>query len=732
MHLKHNFQNNLISALSGKITIKIPALILFIALPVVSFFCLSGTCLAIEISEGLNLDGQKIISYKMTNTVDNNELKQNLKINLKGNINDNLKTDLKIDDSLNSKVEKIKFEYNNNNNLNLELGDINFNGINQFSRNDRKVMGLLANINGGEKKVDSKQPEVTLLCTFESAKPCSDKFIGEGRPGPFKLSNEKIMVLSERVYIDGVQKNRNIDYGIDCENGILTFNEDIQLGCEIYITYNIDTGFDNVNRYSVGAFTQAASSEKGNTKIGVIRSGESSKNTNETKSSLTEFNLNQSLKLNEKLITNLEYAHSFKEGQSYDNSSQNGSAIALNTKLTGRIVDTNLRLSSVDPQYSPYHYGYVKPEKTAEFSFDLHPDKSEELNVFNKINGSVGVLKKEQFESSKTSTGDLNDDDKFFGKFLYNFDENIAITTNFNKTPTGSDLKDLKILSKSSKLNIENTVTSQRRNGGSDELNSMSFKAYSFPIKKNVYFVEYNDSALKTYSKLKEENNDVNFKVKRKVNQDLSLNYSLMDSRRIDYTNSEQKISENRAGVDYSMSRNTLLTGQLAKRYEKRTFAYEPKADLNGFLLGARYSPLDFLKVLLKREFWGTDMTARNINFNKIEDSLKVILASHNSPYSLELKGGLKSPEYDIESGAKREKSAQYGAQFNVRALNKIRFTSEITKKDESGVTGVDTLNTREEIKYKVNDDIDFSMNYEKEHSIFKNISTAFRLEARL
>ena len=189
---------------------------------------------------------------------------------------------------------------------------------------------------------------------------------------------------------------------------------------------------------------------------------------------------------------------------------------------------------------------------------------------------------------------------------------------------------------------------------------------------------------------------------------------------------------ENRAGVDYSLGRSALLTGQLAKRREKRTFAYEPEADLNGFLFGARYSPLDFMKVLLKREFWGTEMTARNINFNKIEDSLKIILASHNSPYSLELKGGLKSPEYDIESGAKREKSALYGAQFNLRALNKIKFTSEITKKDESGMTGIDTLNTREEIKYKVNDDVDFSMNYEKEHSLFKNITTAFRLEARL
>ncbi|HNY11110.1 MAG TPA: hypothetical protein PKK26_05915 [Candidatus Wallbacteria bacterium] len=687
------------------------------------FQSIAGICLAVELADGLNLDGQKVISYKLSNSAENNQVKQNLKVNLKGNINENITTDLKIDDSLSEKVERMRFEYSGEK-LQLELGDINFSGITGFSRSEKKMRGLVANLNG---ITSDKDQNLTFLCTYENGRPAKDQFTGEGRCGPFKLSAEKIVLQSDRVYIDGVLKRRNIDYGLDCENGILTFNEEVPLGSEIYIQYSVETSFENVNRYSFGAFSENKLSEKGMTKVGVMRSEESSQNGYALPNARTEFNLSQDIKLTEKLDTSLEYSRSFKDSAGIEDASRDGAALNLYTKLKGRYIDTNLKHTLVDTNYVPYHSGYVKPEKKSEFSFDLHP--SEEDGILSKINGSVGVLRTEPLKGTLSS--DISDEDKFFGKFLYNLNENVSLNTNFSNS-ANSEQADLKVSSRSSKLNIENGVSVQRKNGGADELNIINFRASTFPVNKNVYFVEYNDSALKTYSKVKDETNEFNFKLRRKVNNDVSLGYSLMQSGRMNLTEARMKMLENRAMMDYNLNEALALTGQVAAKNEKRTNAFEPAAALKGFLFGVKYNPLDFLKVLFKREYWDTDMPSRDMNFQKTDDSVKLIFAGQNSPYSLELKGSLLSDGYDIESGARRGGVTSGGALFNIKAGNRLKFSSEINQKAEEGTISPKILSNREEIKYKVNDDMDFFLDFEHERSLFTSINSTFKLEARL
>jgi len=683
----------------------------------------TGVCSAFEIANGLNLDGQKVISYKLSNSAENNQVLQNLKVNLKGNINDNLTTDLKIDDSLSEKVERMRFEYSGEK-LRLELGDINFSGITGFSRSEKKMRGLVANLNGIS---SDKDQNLTFLCTYENGRPAKDQFTGEGRCGPFKLSAEKIVLQSDRVYIDGALKRRNIDYGLDCENGILTFNEEVPLGSEIYIQYSVETAFENVNRYSFGAFSENKLTEKGVTKVGVVRSEESSQNGYALPSARTEFNLSQDIRLSEKLDTALEYSRSFRDSTGIEDASRDGSALNLYTKLKGRYIDTNLRHTLIESNYIPYHSGYVKPEKKSEFSFDLHPP--EEEGILSRVNGSMGVLRTESLTGGLN--GDISDEDKFFGKFLYNLNENVSLNTNFSNS-ANSEQADLKVSSRSSKLNIENGISMQRKNGGADELNMINFRASTFPVNKNVYFVEYNDSALKTYSKIRDENNEFNFKLRRKVNSDISLGYSLMQAGRMNFAEAKMKMTENRAMMDYNLNEDLALTGQVAARNEKRTNAFEPAAALKGFLFGVKYNPLDFLKVLFKREFWDTDMPTRDMNFQKTDDSVKLIFAGQNSPYSLELKGSLLSNAYDLESGARRGGTTSGGALFNIKAGNRFKFSSEINQKAEEGPISPKIFTNREEIKYRVNDDMDFFLNFERERSLFTSINSTFKLEARL
>lgn len=679
---------------------------------------------AMEISKGLNLDGQKVVSYKMTNSADNNEVKQNLKLNLRGNINENLTTDLVVDDSLNEKFEKMSFVYRDEK-MKLELGDINFNGITSFGRSEKKLRGMIANVPLKNNAAEA----VTFLCTFESGKAASDRFVGEGRPGPFKLANDKLSPQSDRVYIDGVQKNRNIDYGVDYDNGILTFNEDVPLGAEIYVQYSIETSFDNVDRYSFGAFAETAPGEKVKTRFGVMRSQESAVDETLAAAPKTEFNLSQDIDLTEKLSTRMEYSRSFKDYSQPGEEGRDGAAYSLHAKLEGKLADTNLKMSSVGASYSPYNSRYVVPEKNSEFSFDLHPE-GERFGLLNGMVGTVGILKKEPLV--RTGDSGISDEDRFFGKFLYNVNEQVSVNSNFQNAGSAFSSGDVKVTSRSSKLNIENGYSSQKRNGGIDELNTMTFRASTFPIKRNVYFVEYNDSVLRSFSKVKDENSDVNFKVRRKITDAAAATYSAMGSTRRNYANSETSFVENRAGLDYNLNSGTSVTGQVAARSERRTAAFEPRAEMGGVLLGAKYVPLDFLKVLFKREYWNVGMESRAREFAKSDDSVKFIIAPPGKPYTLELKGGVRSPEYDMDSGARRGVQKNGGAQFDVRAGSRLKFVSEIMQKENQDDGGLRTLNARQEVKYKVNDDMDFFFNIEKEKTLFTNIVSLFRLEARL
>ncbi len=707
---------------------KVSSIITAIIAAILSALCSALCCapaFALEISEGLALDGSKVISYKMSTLLsESNRVDQNLKINLKGSINENLTTDLKIDDSLADKVEKMYFEYDNEK-MNVVVGDINFSPITRFGLSEKKMRGFLANFNTPASK---KENNLTLMYSFENGRPEKDVFMGEGRTGPFKLAGDKLMPQSDRVYIDAVLKNRNIDYGIDYDNGILTFNEEVPLGAEINVLYSVQTGFDNLNRHSFGAFAENDLSKVGATRVGFVRTEEELQNSFVPSKARTEFNLNQDFTLNEKLTTNLEYSRSFKDsGNLGEDDARDGAAVSLNTKLAARYFDTNLKFSNVEPAYKPYHNGYIKTGKKSEVFFDLRPDRGPE--ILNKLNGTFGYSRAEPKDSAASVF--TNEEDKFFGKFLYNFNDRVSLNTNF-QNGTAGDIKDVKLNARSSKLNIENGISRQTRNGGADELNSLSLRASSFPINKNVYFVEYNDSSLKSSSMVKDENNDFNFKMKRKMSDDISLGYSLIDMNRKNMAEAESEATENRLMLDYNYSRGLALSAQVANREEKRSFAYETRAGLKGALLGAKYSPLDFVKLLFKREIWDSALQTRGINFMKIEDSSKLIIAWPDRPYSLELKNYIKTPEYDLDSGAIRGKKVSNAAQFNLKAGSRLKFCSEISQSAEESSLSPKTNTARQEVKYKVNDDIDFFLNVEREKSFITNISSIFRLEAKL
>ena len=683
---------------------------------------------ALALSEGLALDGSKIISYKMSSLfTESNRVDQNLKINLKGSINENLITDLKIDDSLAEKVEKMYFEYNKDN-MNVVLGDINFSPVTRFGVNEKKMRGFLANINAPGGKNDGN---LTLLYTFENGRPEKEVFRGEGRMGPFKLACDKLIPQSDRVYIDAALKNRNIDYGIDYDNGILTFNEEVPLGAEINVLYSAQTGFENLNRHSFGAFAENDLSRLGATRVGFVRTEEELENGFVPSKARTEFNLNQDFNLNEKLTTNLEYSRSFKDsavsGADEEKGGGDGGALALNTKFAARHFDTNLRFSSVEAAYTPYHNGYIRAGKKSEVFFDLHPGGNAAAQ--NKFNGTVGFSRASQSGIAQNIV--MSDEDKFFGKFLYNLNENMSVNTNIQNGSAG-EIRDMKFNARSSKLNIENGLSRQKTNGGADELSTMTLRASSVPVNRNVYFVEYNDSSLKSYSRIKDDTNDFNFKFKRKVSDALSMGYSLIDTNRRNMADAESKAVENRMMLDYNYSSDLSLAAQAAVRDERRTAAYEPSAGLKGALLGAKYTPLDFIKLLVKREIWDSEMRTRAMNFIKIEDSAKVIVAWPDRPYSLELKNYTKTPEYDLESGAARGRKTSNAAAFNIKAGSKLKFSSELSRSVEENSISPKTDIARQEVKYKMNDDIDFFFNVERERSFISNITSTFRLEAKL
>ncbi len=682
---------------------------------------------ALEISDGLALDGSKVISYKMSsNAVENNRVDQNLKINLKGNINEKLVTDLKIDDSLTDKVEKMYFEYSDKK-VNMVLGDINFSPVTRFGVNEKKMRGFMANFN---ELSSNKDNNLTLLYAFESGRPEKDVFMGEGRMGPFKLSAEKLIPQSDRVYIDAVLKNRNMDYGIDYDNGILTFNEEVPLGAEISVLYSSQTGFDNLNRHSFGAFSENGISKLGVTKIGFVRTEEELQNSFIADKARTEFNLNQDFKLNEKLITNLEYSRSFKDSAGVDGADEkDGAAIAMSAKFAARHFDTNLKISNVEPAYIPYHNGHIRTGKKSELYFDLHPGGAD--GALNKLNGTFGFSKAAAANDFMQETTNSSGEDKVFGKFLYNFNDNVSVNTNIQNSSSG-EINDVKLNARSSKVNIENGLSRQIANGGADELKSLSFKAASFPVNKNVYFVEYNDSSLTSYSKVKDENNDFNFKFKRKINGDLSLGYSLTDMNRKNMAEAESKAVENRMMLDYNYSGELSLSAQAALRGEERSCAYEPRAELKSALFGAKYTPLDFVKLLIKREVWDSSMINRGINFTKIEDSAKVIIAWPHRPYSLEVKNYIKTPEYDFDSGALRGRQVNNAARLDIKAGSKFKLSSQVSQSIEENTLSPKINTVRQEVKYKMNDDMDFFFNVEREKSFISNISSIFRLEAKL
>ncbi len=705
--------------------------ILFIIIMIVQaliFFICAPRVYALEISEGLIFDGSKVISYKMSNSAaENNRVDQNLKLNLKGNINENLVTDLKIDDSLEDKVEKMYFEYNDKK-MNMVLGDINFTPINRFGINEKKVRGFMANFNRPGVKTENN---LTLLYMFENGRPQKDVFMGEGRMGPFKLSYEKIIVQSDRVYIDAVLKNRNIDYGIDYDNGILTFNEEVPLGAEINILYSSQTGFENLNRHSFGAFAENDISSRGATRIGFMRTEEEYQNSFIPSKAITEFNVNQDLKLNDKLSAKLEYSHSFKD--SIDDTAGNdeergGAALALNTKFEALHFDTNFKISSVEPAYKPYHNGYIKTGKKSELYFDIHPYGAN-TDSQSKLNGTIGFSKEARDDGVQNISS--GGEDKVFGRFLYNFNERTSLNTNFQNTASG-EIKDIKLNSRSSKFNIENGISHQTANGGVDELKTFTLRAASFPVNKNVYFIEYNDSVLKSYSTSKDENNDFNFKLKRKINTDLSLSYSLIDMNRKNMAEAESNALENRMMLDYNYASNLSLSAQAALRDERRSFAYEPRAEMKGALIGAKYVPLDFVKLLLKREMWDSNMISRGVNFMKIEDSAKMIIAWPDKPYSFELKNYIKTPEYDFDSGALRGKQTSNAAQFDIKAGSRLKLCSQISRTVEDNSLSPEINTLRQEVKYKMNDDMDMFFNIERERSFISSINSTFRLEARL
>jgi hypothetical protein len=680
---------------------------------------------ALEISDGLALDGSKVISYKMSsNAVENNRVDQNLKINLKGNINEKLVTDLKIDDSLTDKIEKMYFEYNDKK-MNMVLGDINFSPVTRFGLNEKKMRGFMANFNELNLNKDNN---LTLLYAFESGRPEKDVFMGEGRMGPFKLSAERLIPQSDRVYIDAVLKSRNMDYGIDYDNGILTFNEEVPLGAEISVLYSSQTGFDNLNRHSFGAFSENGISKLGVTKIGFVRTEEELQNSFVAAKARTEFNLNQDFKLNEKLTTNLEYSRSFKDSINTGGADEkDGAAIAMSTKFAARHFDTNLKFSSVEPAYTPYHNGHIRTGKKSELYFDLHPGGAGE--TLNKLNGTFGFSKAAPNDFMQEMLS--GSEDKVFGKFLYNFNDNISVNTNFQNSSSG-EINDVKLNARSSKVNIENGLSRQIANGGADELKSISFKAASFPVNKNVYFVEYNDSSLTSYSKVRDENNDFNFKLKRKINGDFSLGYSLTDMNRKNMAEAESRAVENRMMLDYNYSGDLSLSAQAALRDEERSYAYEPRAELKSALLGAKYTPLDFVKLLIKREVWDSSMISRGVNFTKIEDSAKVIIAWPDRPYSLEVKNHIKTPEYDFDSGALRGRQMNNAARLDIKAGSKFKLSSQVSQSVEENTLSSKINTVRQEVKYKMNDDMDFFFNVEREKSFISNISSIFRLEAKL
>ncbi len=680
---------------------------------------------ALEISDGLALDGSKVISYKMSNNVvENNRVDQNLKINLKGNINEKLVTDLKIDDSLTDKVEKMYFEYNDKK-MNMVLGDINFAPVTRFGLNEKKMRGFMANFN---ELNSNKDNNLTLLYAFENGRPEKDVFMGEGRMGPFKLSGERLIPQSDRVYIDAVLKNRNMDYGIDYDNGILTFNEEVPLGAEINVLYSSQTGFENLNRHSFGAFSENGISKLGVTKIGFVRTEEELQNSFVAARARTEFNLNQDFKLNEKLTTNLEYSRSFKDSvDSGGADDKDGAAVAMSTKFTARHFDTNFKFSSVEPAYSPYHNGYIRTGKKSELYFDLHPGGASE--TLNKLNGTFGVSKAAPNDFMQNTVS--GDEDKVFGKFLYNFNDKLSMNTNFANSSSG-EINDIKLNARSSKVNIENGLSRQTSNGGADELKSLSFRAASFPVNKNVYFVEYNDSSLTSYSKVKDENNDFNFKLKRKINGDLSLGYSLIDMNRKNMAEAESKAVENRMMLDYNYSGDLSVSAQAALRDEERSYAYEPRAELKSALFGAKYTPVDFVKLLVKREVWDSSMVSRGVNFTKIEDSAKVIIAWPDRPYSLEFKNYIKTPEYDFDSGALRGRQISNAARLDIKAGSKFKLCSQVSQSVEQNSLSPKINTVRQEVKYKMNDDMDFFFNVEREKSFISSINSVFRLEAKL
>lgn len=70
--------------------------------------------------------------------------------------------------------------------------------------------------------------------------PGQDLFLGNGTPGPFALSWQKIEAATERVQVNSLPQMRGLDYALDADAGILTFTRPLPRHSAIRIDYAYD------------------------------------------------------------------------------------------------------------------------------------------------------------------------------------------------------------------------------------------------------------------------------------------------------------------------------------------------------------------------------------------------------------------------------------------------------------------------------------------------------------
>jgi hypothetical protein len=107
--------------------------------------------------------------------------------------------------------------------------------------------------------VNNRQLQLQLAVGAPLGIPAKHQLLGIGRPGPYLLPAQHLPLVShsERVYVDGVLMQSELDYDIDYELGSITFATPVPFGAVIDVEYEFEAAQPRLTTIALGSWQEA-------------------------------------------------------------------------------------------------------------------------------------------------------------------------------------------------------------------------------------------------------------------------------------------------------------------------------------------------------------------------------------------------------------------------------------------------------------------------------------------